>query len=122
MTDTHKPNPPAGLSSNGLRFWHDTLDVYELTDSELALLTEACRTIDNLDALAAQIAVDGAMLTGSMGQPVIHPGLTEARGQRVVLHRLLAALALPDPDGQSVTTARTTRAQTAAKARWDRSA
>lgn len=116
MSDT-PPTPPTGLRDRGREFWTTTVGAYELTEGEQALLREACRTIDNLDLLADQIATDGAMLTGSQGQPVIHPGLTEARGQRVVLHRLLAALNLPDPDGKTITTATSTRGTTAARAR-----
>lgn len=117
MSDTI-PKAPAGLRTRGRRFWRDTLTAYELTEGEVSLLLETCRTMDQLDALAAAFSVDGAMVTGSAGQPVVHPALTEARGQRAILHRLLAALALPDEDGATITTATTTRAKTAATARW----
>lgn len=117
MTDTI-PKAPAGLQARGRRFWRDTLGAYELTDSETALLLETCRTLDNLDALAAAITADGTMLTGSAGQPVMHPALTEARGQRAILHRLIAALALPDDDGATVPTGHSIRGKTAAAAKW----
>lgn len=117
MSDT-LPKPPTGLQARGRQFWSSTVAAYELTDSETALLHETCRTMDNLDSLAHAITTDGTMTTGSAGQPVMHPALTEARGQRAILHRLLAALALPDDDGKTITTATTTRAKTAAAARW----
>lgn len=122
MTDstTKAQRAPAGLKARGRRFWRETLAVYELTDSELSLLTEVCRTMDNLDALADVIATDGATTVGSQGQTVVHPALTEARGQRLVLHRLLAALALPDEDGSVLSSATRTAAEQAARARWHR--
>ncbi len=101
MNDTHSP-PPAGLATRGAGFWAATVKQYELSDGELTLLAEACRTLDNLDALDASIRENGAIVTGSMGQPVVNGALTEARGQRALLHRLLAALALPDADGAVV--------------------
>jgi len=112
--------PPEGLRTRGLHFWHDTLASFELSDAERQILTEVCRTLDNLDDLAEAIELDGPTTKGSMGQTVVHPALTEARGQRLVLHRLLAALQLPDEDGQTLTTATQTRAQTANRARWNR--
>ena len=83
---------PNGLAERGATFWSATLDRYELTDAEMSLLFEACRTLDDLDRLADSIAERGAMTDGSQGQPVVNPALTEARGQRLALHRLLAAL------------------------------
>lgn len=118
MVTDEKPTPPSGLAERGERFWLTTMAVYELTESELVLLTEACRTMDNLDSLAASIASDGPMTMGSTGQPVVNPALTEARGQRVVLHRLLAALELPDVGGQTLPDARSAAATTANRARW----
>ena len=117
MTTTE---PPEGLQTRGRHFWTDTLDRYELSDAEQQILTEVCRTLDNLDDLAEAIELDGPTTKGSMGQTVVHPALTEARGQRLVLHRLLAALQLPDEDGQTITTATQTRGRTAAQARWNR--
>lgn len=118
-TDAHaRRRAPDGLRGRGKRFWRATTAAYEFTDAEFALLEEACRTLDSLDLLAAAISTDGAMATGSTGQPVVHPALTEARGQRLVLHRLIAALALPDEDGQAVPTGRALAAGAAARVRW----
>lgn len=95
-TETAPLLTPADLKARGSAYWRKIADDYELTDSENELLLEACRTLDNLDALAAIVAADGVTTLGSTGQLVAHPALTEARQQRVVLHRLLAALDLPD--------------------------
>ena len=73
---------------------------------------------DDLDRLADAIRTEGAMVPGSAGQPVVNPALTEARGQRLALHRLLSALQLPADDGVPLPTPVTVRNRQAAKARW----
>src|SRR4051812_16747276 len=118
MVDERKPAAPAGLAARGRRFWTQTVGVYELSDSELNLLAEACRTLDQLEVLAAQVTADGTMIPGAAKQLVLHPAIGEARAQRVVLHRLLASLQLPDEDGASVPTTTTMRARRANVVRW----
>lgn len=113
------PKTPAGLGTRGARFWRATVADFELTKGELQLLEEAARTLDQLDQLAAVIAQDGATVTGSAGQTVLNPAISEARQQRLTLHRLLAALALPDDEGATVPTGHQLRAVTANRARWD---
>ena len=112
------PPPPSGLGVRGRKFWRETVEKYDLSAPELQVLREVCRTMDDLDALASAIAADGATVLGSKGQAVVNPCLTEARGQRLALHRLIAALALPDEDGASMPTAGSIRAKRAAAARW----
>lgn len=109
---------PPGLDSRGRAYWEATTAAFDLTDSELQMLIEACRIMDRLDLLDTAIRADGPMVTGSAGQPVVHPGLTEARGQQAVLHRLLAALQLPDEDGEVIPATATLRARKAAATRW----
>jgi hypothetical protein len=113
------PKPPPGLGPRGLAFWTVTASEFELTEGELAILREACRTLDTLDALAEVIATGGPMAKGSAGQPVLHPAVAEARAQRLVLHRLLSALNLPDPEGTpQVTSARSASSRQKARQRW----
>ena len=118
MTAPKRPPTPKGLGTRGARFWRATVTDYELSGGELQLLAECCQTLDTLDTLAARIAQDGTMVRGSAGQDVLHPAISEARQQRTTLHRLLAALALPDDDGATVPAATHLRAVTAAQARW----
>lgn len=114
--------PQDRLGPRGRRFWDHATDTYELSASELEMLLEACRTLDSLDALAAAVAQDGTTIPGSTGQTIVHPALGEARGQRALLHKLLAALALPDEEGGEDTgallTPRQVSARAAAAARW----
>ncbi|SDO18947.1 hypothetical protein SAMN04515671_0085 [Nakamurella panacisegetis] len=91
---------------------------FDPSQSETEILTEICRTLDNLDALNAAIAANGAMVDGSKGQRVVNPCLTEVRGQRLALHRLIAALGIPDDEGDSVPSVTKLRASKAASARW----
>jgi len=115
---TEKIAAPADLASRGRKFWRETVGSFELTKAELEILREVCRTLDDLDRLAACVLADGAMATGSAGQPVVNPAVSEARGQRAVLHRLVAALALPDDEGAVLPSVQKLRAQKAAANRW----
>jgi len=109
---------PKGLATRGRRFWSLTVTKYELTAQELELLVEVCRTMGRLDELDEFIRKAGVTAVGSQGQTVVNHALTEARGQQLVLHRLIAALQLPGEDGASVPTASRLRAQAAGTARW----
>lgn len=71
--------------------WADVLTRFEVDEHELALLREACRTVDQLDVLAGMLADEGLIL---VDKP--HPALVESRQLRIVLTRLLASLRLPD--------------------------
>lgn len=88
------PAPPDGLAASGQDLWRSVLRDFELDDHELALLKEASRTVDNLDALAERLAGDGIMSESSQGTRV-HPALPELRQQRIALARILAALRIP---------------------------
>lgn len=112
--------PPAGLGPRGLRFWRQATDSFELSDAEAEVLHEVCRTLDNLDSLAAAIAENGPTAVGSTGQMVASPLLTEVRGQRLALRNLLAALDLPDLEGDAarLPSTRSVGGKRAAAARW----
>jgi hypothetical protein len=86
--------PPPGTKAAGRRLWDDLLADYELDEHELALLREAVRTVDLLDALARIVADEGPMVDTPAG-PRVHPAAVEARQQRLTLARLLASLRLP---------------------------
>lgn len=118
MSTDKIPKAPPGLGARGRRFWRATLGDFELSDAEQEILAEACRTLDDLDRLAALVTDHGSMVTGSQGQPVLNPALTEARGQRLALHRLVAALQLPDADDAPIPTAVQMRGKRAAQTRW----
>ncbi|CCH77738.1 hypothetical protein BN12_220016 [Nostocoides japonicum T1-X7] len=118
MTENRVPRPPAGLGTRGRRFWRSTLSSFELSDAEILVLEEACRTLDDLDRLEEMVAQHGPSVKGSQGQVVVNPALTEARGQRAILHRLIAALQLPDLDDRPMPSSTSMRSQKAAQVRW----
>jgi hypothetical protein len=109
---------PAGLGARGKRYWSTIQGAFELSDSEQEVLLEVCRTLDSLDALDAAVTEQGAVVRGSAGQPVVNPAITEARGMRALLHRLMAAMALPDEDGATMPTGHSQRGKAANAARW----
>lgn len=93
MAVSRVPAPPKGTGPSGRALWRDVLGKYSLEEHELALLRESCRTVDQLDALAAAVAADGAMVSGR-----VHPALVESRQLRIALARLVGALRLPAGD------------------------
>lgn len=109
---------PAGLDRRGRAFWRSATGRYSFSDGELLLLEEACRSLDVLDSLAVAIAGQGVTVAGSKGQTRANPLLVEARGQKLALARLIAALRLPDVDGVPVPSGRSLSASAAAQARW----
>lgn len=116
---SRRPAAPSDLGPGGRRLWADVTGAYELEGHELRLLAEACRTVDTLGELENRVAVEGATTTGSKGQTVVHPAVSEARQQRLVLSRLLAQLDLEDDDGgQTVPSPASLRARHAANVRW----
>src|SRR5215218_5682037 len=95
MTVREAPErPPAGLGADARHLWSSVIEAYDLEEHERALLVEACRTVDLLDKLDAEVRRDGPTIDSSQGLRA-HPAATEARQQRIALARLLAALRLP---------------------------
>lgn len=120
MTSENTARAPSGLGRRGRRFWRESVDKYEFNGAEVHLLTEACRTLDRIDALDRLIAEEGQMVRGSMGQPVMHPAIAESRQQRIVLGRLLKQLDLPDDadDAPASRSPDSEKASYAAQVRW----
>jgi hypothetical protein len=92
-----RPKPPVGLRAAGRRLWDSITADYELDEHELALATEAARTVDLLSELDAAVRQDGALIDSPQGLKA-HPGVVELRQQRIALARLLAALRMPAGD------------------------
>lgn len=88
---------PVGLEKRGKALWKSIFDAYEISEAEASILEQACRTRDVIDALQEQVASDGMMIASSQGSR-LHPGIVEARQQRLALARLLATLGAQAPD------------------------
>ena len=112
------PTHPHGLRARGGAFWSEAIVSYELSGSELELLVEACRLLDEVEALHDAIGAGGLTVAGAAGQPRIHPAVAEVRQHRLALGRVLAQLQLPDDEGATMPTPQRARAQRAAAARW----
>lgn len=99
---------PAGLKAPGAKLWESTLEQYELSDAELAILEEACRCRDRIKQLDRVLDEQGVMAESSQGIRV-HPALTEVRQQRLLLARLMATLSIPPLDDDALPAARKSR-------------
>lgn len=112
---------PAKLSVKSKRLWVEITEGFALRADELRILEDACREVDLVERLEAELRDGPLTVRGSMGQEVASPLVSELRQHRTVVARLLAMLKLPDEDGraqESVSNA----ARKAANARWSRGA
>ena len=117
--DRRKSPAPKNMGARGLKFWRDITAQYVLRPDELRLLEDACRTMSLIDKLEQGVAENPLYLTGSQGQQVINPAISELRQQRNSLKSILAALNIPDEEAaSSVVEARSVQARDAAKSRW----
>jgi hypothetical protein len=98
---------------------------FEPSETECALLIEACRTVDDIEALQRQIASEPMTTTGSRGQDVVNPLRAELRSQRLLLARLLSQLDVPAEEAEGGKGSKwdgltaSSRARKAARVRWD---
>lgn len=116
------PKIPANLSAAGTALWTSIVPAYELRPDELRILHDACREADIVQRLEDELDGSPLMVTGSQGQLVASPLVSEVRQHRTVLSGLLKALKLPDsPSTAKQKSAHTSQqARAAARARWDR--
>ena len=96
--DRRKSPAPKNMGTRGLKFWRDITAQYVLRPDELRLLEDACRTMSLIDKLEQGVAENPLYLTGSQGQQVINPAISELRQQRNSLKSILAALNIPDEE------------------------
>jgi phage terminase small subunit len=89
---------PAGLGGEARRLWTRSVAEFDLAEHEYALLEQACKTLDRIAELDADVVARGLMLESSQGLRV-HPAIGEARQQRLTLARLLATLGIPPLEG-----------------------
>jgi len=103
------PSPPTGTGPSGARLWESVVDDYELAEHELTLLRQAVATLDVIERLDSAIRSDSVVHETPQGLRA-HPAAVEARQQRIVLARLLAALRMPAGEaGDQQATARPRR-------------
>lgn len=93
------PKTPPGLKAGGRKLWTAVTEEFDLGEHEQAVLLQAARTVDALDALQAVIVAEGVTHQSPQGVRA-HPALVEARQQRVTLAKLVASLRIPLDDDQ----------------------
>lgn len=101
---------PAGLGDRGSALWDDVTSRYGLRPDELAILADACHEADVIEELKEQFKTAPLITTGSMGQDVAAPHVSEIRQHRTVLANLLTKLRLPDEDGRAASSSDAGRA------------
>jgi len=90
---------PADLGDRGSALWASVTSSYSLRPDELAILADACHEADIIEKLKAEFASRDLITTGSMGQDVAAPHVSEIRQHRMALAGLLTKLRLPDESG-----------------------
>jgi len=118
-----RPKRPDSLGKRGAAFFTRIEKDIELEEWERQLLTEAARTLDEIDALKDSLDSLGVTVKGSMGQVVANPVLGELRQARAMFAKLVHQLDLPVDDEESVPRTAAERAITedaknAANVRW----
>ena len=109
---------PENIGPAGAQLWRSVTRDYELRADELCILEDACRERDMLVRLES--ALDGASLlvSGSMGQVVVNPLVSELRQHRTTFATLMGKLKLPDANGSDQGGALSAKNRAAAQARW----
>lgn len=92
---------PSNLGERGAALWSDVTERYSLRPDELAILADACHEADIIERLRAEFETRDLITTGSMGQDVAAPHVSEIRQHRNTLAGLLGKLRLPDEDGNA---------------------
>jgi hypothetical protein len=64
-----KPAAPRDLATRGRAFWKATVAAFTLNESELRLLHECCRILDELDDLRAAVVAEGVTTEGARDRP-----------------------------------------------------
>lgn len=111
---------PESLGSAGAELYRSIASKWDLRPDELRVLFDACSEADLVDDLAAAMVGQPKLVTGSQGQLVINPLISEQRQHRSALASLLKQLRLPDE--ADTAEARSTAARNAANARWGKRA
>ncbi|KAF0959795.1 hypothetical protein [Rhodococcus sp. T7] len=100
MTENKKPRMPRGLDAPGKKFWIRTLEEFDLSQDphRVEVLEQACRVVDTIAELEKAQKGQSLTTSGSMGQQVISPLISEVRFQRGLLAQLVTKLSLPETD------------------------
>jgi hypothetical protein len=90
---------PENLGDRGAALWESVTSSYALRPDELSILADAAHECDIIEMLRAEFDKSSLITTGSMGQDVAAPHVSEIRQHRIALKTLLNQLRLPDESG-----------------------
>lgn len=113
-----KQTAPRGLGASGKRIWGQITETYTLRPDELSILEDACREADLIDRLEEALTGAPLMESGSMGQKVASPLVSEIRQHRNTKRQLLTSLRLPEEPGGSAAEERSEMARALNVIRW----
>jgi hypothetical protein len=86
--------PPRPLGEHGLALWQSIQAEYRIQDSGgVELLCQACAACDTAEALAMEIAKDGAVIRSAKG-PRSHPAVKDMLAARALISRMLQRLGI----------------------------
>ncbi len=108
---------PDGLGPRASRLWDRITGEFQLRADEAEVLEDACRTLDIVVRMEAELAVGPLWVRGSQGQEVANPISSELRQHRALFIRQMGALHLP-VDEDDAAGRRTMMARELGKARW----
>jgi P27 family predicted phage terminase small subunit len=90
-----EPRPPAHLSREAKSLWRRLVHEYDIQDAGgLAVLLQACESLDRLRQAQAAIAGTGPLLLDRFGQQKAHPMLVTERDSRSAFMQALKHLGL----------------------------
>lgn len=91
---------PDNLGDRGAALWNSITSRWSLRPDELSILADACHEADIIEELKEQFRTRDLFTTGSMGQEVASPHVSEIRQHRNIHKALLVALKLPDDEAR----------------------
>jgi hypothetical protein len=98
------PEPPRALAAHGQRLWDAIQAEYRIADAAgVELLAQACAGLDRAEALAAEIARVGFVLTGGRANPLVKDELAARAFVVKTLSRLGLDLEPSKPVGRPLT-------------------
>lgn len=109
---------PADLGDRGSALWDSVTSRYGLRPDELAILADACHEADIVELLKAEFESRALITTGSMGQDVAAPHVSEIRQHRGTLATLLGKLRLPDDEAGAGSGSSSEAGRALVNARW----
>ena len=111
------PEKPSGLGTRASRLWDKITGEFQLRADEVEVLEDACRTLDFVVRMEAELAGSPLWVRGSHGQEVANPIAGEIRQHRALFIRQMSALHLP-VDEEDAAGRRSAYSRDLANKRW----